>query len=171
MRQEEKTVEVKFEVKMTPQIMYNFMLNHTYKSLTGVLGVIFGIASFAMFGVTFGKTTATFSGLYLLFGIWFVLYLPVNLYVRSKRQVKNNAVFQKPITYVVNDKGIQIIQDKQKADCKWENIVKVCRTGKSLLVYSGKRNAFVLPKEAVGEQYDTLEKLLRKNMPGKKVKL
>ena len=164
-------MEVKFEVKMTPQIMYNFMLNHTYKSLTGVLGVIFGIASFVMFGVTFGKTTVTFSGLYLLFGIWFVLYLPVNLYMRSKRQVKNNAVFQKPITYVVNDKGIQIIQDKQKADCKWENIVKVCRTGKSLLVYSGKRNAFVLPKEAVGEQYDTLVKLFRKNMPGKKVKL
>lgn len=105
-------MEVKFEVKMTPQIMYNFMLNHTYKSLTGVLGVLFGIASFILFGITLGKTTSIFSILYLLFGIWFILYLPVSLYMRSKRQVKNNAVFQKPITYVLNEKGIQIIQDK-----------------------------------------------------------
>lgn len=164
-------MEVKFEVKMTPEIMYNFMLNHTYKSPTGFLGVAFGIASFVMFGVTLGKTTTTFSMLYLIFGIWFVLYLPVSLYMRSKKQVKSNAVFQKPITYIVNEKGIQIIQGEQKADCKWENIWKVCRTGKSLLVYSGKRNAFVLPKEAIGEQYDTLVKLLRKNMPEKKVKL
>ena len=164
-------MEVKFEVKITPQIMYNFMLNHTYKSLTGVLGVLFGIASFILFGITLGKTTSIFSILYLLFGIWFILYLPVSLYMRSKRQVKNNAVFQKPITYVLNEKGIQIIQDKQKADCKWENILKVCQTGKSVLVYSGKRNAFVLPKEAIGGQYDELVKIFRKNMPEKKVKL
>lgn len=42
---------------------------------------------------------------------------------------------------------------------------------KNVLIYSGKRNAFVLPKEAIGEQYDTLVTLLQKNMPKKKVKL
>lgn len=164
-------MEVRFEVKMTPKIMYNFMMNHTYRSFSGFLGVLFGIASFVMFGVTLGKTSVSFSILYLLFGVWFVLYLPVNLYMRSNRQVKNSEVFKKPITYVVSDKGIQIIQGEDKADCKWENIRKVSKTGKSLLVYTGQRNAFVLPKEAIGDQYERLAALFLKNMPKGKVKL
>lgn len=164
-------MEVKVEVKMTPKIMYNFMMNHTYRSLSGILGVVFGILSFVMFAVTLGEVSQTFSMLYLLFGIWFVFYLPINLYMRSNRQVKNNAVFQKPITYAVSDKGIWVIQGEQKAECKWDSIQKVCKTGKSILVYSGRRNAFVLPKEAIGTQYDALVELFRKNMPKKKVKL
>ena len=48
---------------------------------------------------------------------------------------------------------------------------KLCSSKKNVLIYSGKRNAFVLPKEAIGEQYDTLVTLVQKNMPKKKVKL
>lgn len=164
-------MEVKFEVKMTPKIMYNFNVNHTYRSLGGILGVVFGLVSFVMFFATLGEVSQSFSILYLLFGVWFVLYLPANLYVRSGSQVKNNPAFKKPITYVVSDSGICIMQDSQKAECKWDSILKVCKTGKSILVYSGRRNAFIFPKEAIGEQYDALVKVIRKNMPTKKVKL
>ena len=164
-------MEAKFEVKMTPKIMYDFMMYHTYRSMSGILGVILGIAAFVMFGVTLGKTDLSYSIVYLLFGVWFILYLPVSLYTKSKRQVEKSEVFKKPVTYLLNDEGIRIIQDEENAQCAWENIRKVCRTGKSILIYSGKRNAFVLPKEAIGEQYDTLVTIVQKNMPKKKVKL
>ena len=39
---------------------------------------------------------------------------------------------------------------------------------KNVLIYSGKRNAFVLPKEAIGEQYDTLVTLVQKKICPKK---
>ena len=88
------TVEVKFEVKMTQKLMYNFLMNHTYRSFGGVLGVLFGVSSLVMFFGSLGKTDPSFSLLYLIFGLWFMLYLPINLYIRAGRQVKRNAVFK-----------------------------------------------------------------------------
>ena len=38
-------MEVKFEVKMTQKVMYNFLMNHTYRSMTGISGVLFGVAA------------------------------------------------------------------------------------------------------------------------------
>ena len=98
-------MEAKFEVKMTQKVMYNFLLNHTYRSAAGVVGLLFGLSAFVLCIVTFGNVPVWQSILYLLFGIWFFLYLPLNLYLRSKKQVKGNPVFQKPICYVVNDNG------------------------------------------------------------------
>ena len=86
-------------------------------------------------------------------------------------ELEKSEVFKNPVTYILNDEGIEIVQGEEKAQCGWDNILKVCRSKKNVLIYSGKRNAFVLPKEAIGEQYDTLVTLVQKNMPKKKVKL
>ena len=156
---------------MTPKIMYDFMMYHTYRSFSGIFGIILGIAAFVMFGTTLGKTDLSYSIVYCLFGVWFIVYLPVSLYTKSKRQVEKSEVFKNPVTYILNDEGIEIVQGEEKAQCGWKNILKVYSSKKNVLIYSGKRNAFVLPKEAIGEQYDTLVTLVQKNMPKKKVKL
>ena len=54
-------MEAKVEVKMTPKIMYDFMMYHTYRSFSGIFGIILGIAAFVMFGTTLGKTDLSYS--------------------------------------------------------------------------------------------------------------
>jgi len=164
-------MEVKFDVKMTQKIMYNFLMNHTYRSMTGVMGILFGIAAFVIFGMTLGHAETFMSVLYLLFGIWFLLYLPINLYLRSAKQVKSNPVFQKPLHYTINDEGITTEQGDQQAQMKWEDLVKVTETKMSLLIYTGKRYSFVLPKEAMGSRYKDVAALIKKHMPDRKVKM
>lgn len=164
-------MEVKFDVKMTQKIMYNFLMNHTYRSMAGVMGILFGVAAFVIFGITLGYAETFMSVLYLLFGIWFLLYLPVNLYLRSGKQVKSNPVFKKPLHYTINDEGITTEQDDQQAQMKWEDLVKVTETKMSLLIYTGKRYSFVLPKEAMGSQYKDVAALIKKHMPDRKVKM
>ena len=164
-------MEVKFDVKMTQKIMFDFMMNHTYKSLTGVMGILFGISAFVIFAVTLGHTESFMSVLYLVFGIWFLLYLPVNLYLRSSKQVKSNPAFKKPLHYTISEVGITTEQGDQKAEMKWEDLLKVTETKLSLLVYTGKRYSFVLPKEAIGAQYEEVTGLIKKHMPAEKVKI
>ena len=67
-------MEAKVEVKMTPKIMYDFMMYHTYRSFSGIFGIILGIAAFVMFGMTLGKTELSYSMIYCLFGVWFIVY-------------------------------------------------------------------------------------------------
>ena len=45
------------------------------------------------FGTTLGKTDLSYSIVYCLFGVWFIVYLPVSLYTKSKRQVEKSEVF------------------------------------------------------------------------------
>ena len=56
---------IRFEVKMTQKIMYNFLMNHTYRSLSGIMGILFGIAAFVIMGVTYGDVPSWQSGVYL----------------------------------------------------------------------------------------------------------
>ena len=58
-------MEAKVEVKMTPKIMY--------RSFSGIFGIILGIAAFVMFGTTLGKTDLSYSIVYCLFGVWFIV--------------------------------------------------------------------------------------------------
>lgn len=164
-------MEVKFEVKMTQKIMYDFLMNHTLRSVSGIVGILFGLIALIVFITTLGKVEVTMSIIYFIFGIWFLLYLPVALYLRSAKQVKSNPIFQNPLGYVINDKGIQTIQEKQKARIEWESILKITQTQKSLLVYTGRRYSFVLPLENIGSQYDTLMKLMKRHLPAGKIKI
>lgn len=153
-------MEIKFDVKMTHKIMYNFLLNHTYRSMSGIVGILLGIVALVLYFVTKGKVEPWMSMAYLIFGVWFVLYLPVSLYLRSGKQVKNSPVFKKPITYIMNEEGITTRQDDQEAKIEWGNVQKVTQTGMSLLVYTGRRTAFVLPKESMGDQYKAAVEML-----------
>lgn len=164
-------MEIKFEVKMTQKVMYNFLMNHTYRSMTGILGVLFGVAAFVLLGVTYGNVPAWQSGAYLLFGVWFLLYLPVSLYTRAAKQVKLNPTFKKPITYIINEEGVTTMQGDQQAVIAWEDMMKVTETKLSLLAYTGKRYSFVLPKECMGGQYQDVVKMIREHMEPQRVKI
>lgn len=164
-------MEAKFEVKMTRKIMYNFLMNHTYRSFTGVIGILFGLSAIAMGVMSMGQAEVWQTCLYLFFGIWFLLYLPVSLYSRAGRQVKTNPTFKSPIGYTINDRGISTNQGDRHAHIAWTDMQKVTETKLSLLAYTGKRYSFVLPKESMGSQYDTVVKLMKKNMDPKKVKV
>lgn len=164
-------MEVKFDVKMTQKIMYNFLMSHTYKSAAGIAGVLFGVGAFVIMAVTWGDVPEWQSMVYLLFGIWFLLYQPVSLYTRAAKQVKLNPTFKKPITYIISDEGITTMQGDKQAKIDWEDMLKVTETKLSLLAYTGKRYSFVLPKECMGEQYGTVVKMMREHMDAKRVKI
>lgn len=164
-------MEVKFDVKMTQKIMYNFLMHHTYKSIAGIAGVLFGIGAFVIMGTTWGKVAEWQSMVYLLFGFWFLLYQPVSLYTKAAKQVKLNPTFKKPITYIIRDEGITTMQGDKEAQIAWEDMLKVTETKLSLLAYTGKRYSFVLPKECMGEQYETAVKIIREHMDANRVKI
>lgn len=164
-------MEVKFDVKMTQKIMYNFLMNHTYKSMAGIAGVLFGIGAFVIMAVTWGNVPEWQSMVYLLFGFWFLLHQPVSLYMKAAKQVKLNPTFQKPVTYIISETGITTMQGDKQAEIAWEDMLKVTETKLSLLAYTGKRYSFVLPKESMGEQYETAVKMIREHMDAGRVKI
>ena len=40
-------------------------------------------------------------------------------------ELEKSEVFKNPVTYILNDEGIEIVQGEEKAQCGWKNILKV----------------------------------------------
>lgn len=83
--------------------LYDFLLRHSYNSVSGLLGAVIGAL-----GVIVGISRQYW--IYLILGVVILLYLPWTLYIKSKQQAVNNPVFKEPLHYVLDENGITISQ-------------------------------------------------------------
>ena len=160
-----------FDVKMNTRIMYDFLMKHTYSTLTGWLSHLIGVVLLVLYFATFGEADATKSTAYLVFGLWCLFYMPVSLYSQSARQVRLNPVYKKPLTYTVDTNGIMTVQGDQQAFVTWDKVIKVRETKRNLLIYTGKKFCFIFAKEAMGENQSIVKTLIRENVEPGKVKI
>lgn len=151
------------DVHMTASVLYDYMLRHTYMSLTGPIATVLGLMCI-MFFVKNGSV------LYLLAGIVIIAYLPWNLFLNAKRQTLTNEAFKKPLHYSFTKDGIFVSQDGRTEMQRWENMHKAVSTGKSVIVYTSKINASVFPRKDLGNEVSVLLEILCRHMDPKKVK-
>ena len=155
-------MRVEFDVKMTTGKMYDYMLRHTFTSFAGVVGEVLGIVLVVGFFVT-GQW------LYLLAGIICVVYQPVALYMRARRQVNNNEVFKTPLHYILDDEGITVQSGDNTDSLPWEKMYKAVSTTRSVILYTGRVNACIFPKEDMGDRKDDVIRIISTHMDRKQV--
>lgn len=157
-------MEVSFDVKITPGVLYDYLLYHTYTGTTGLLGTIAGallVAAYFMTG----------SILYLIFGVVVLVYLPWTLFIRSKKQYLANPAFKELLHYTFNEEGMTVSQKDTSEQIAWENLYKAVSTPKSIVLYTSPVNASIFPKKDLGERKAALIEVISTHMPPKKVKI
>ena len=157
-------MSVEFDVNMTTGKMYDYMLRHTFTSFAGVVGEILGIVLVVGYFVT-GQL------LYLLAGIICVVYQPLALYMRAKRQVKNNEVFSMPLHYTLDDTGITVKSGENVDSLPWEKMYKAVSTTRSVILYTGRVNACIFPKDDMGDKKDEVIRMISTHMDPKQVNI
>ena len=128
-------MSIKFEVKMTDKIMYDFLLYHSYTSASGLFATLIGVGCFILAvykGVNGDSQSAILFG---ALGAMLLFSTPFTLKSSAKNQVKNTEMFQKPLEYEVTEKGLTVTQNGQSAENTWDNIMRVVSTSKSLIIY------------------------------------
>lgn len=164
-------MSVKFEVKMTDKIMYDFLLYHTYTHVSGLLGAVIGVISLGM-GMKYMITGNAVSAMpAFLFAILFLIVTPVSLKGRAKTQVQKTKMFQKPLEYEMTEEGITVRQEELEVKNKWEDFSKAVSTNRAVILYVTRMRAFIFPKESMGEQYEAAVKMISTHMPPKNVKI
>lgn len=163
-------MNIKFKVKMTEKIMYNFLLHHAYNSASVLIGNVFGILV-AVLGVSMMAEDPGKGLMYLFLGAAVILYTPFSLYLSAKRQIKSSGVFKEPITYTISDEGLTSSQNGTTTEALWDSMMKVVSTTKSIVIYTGKNRATILPKEAMGDQYENVVQMISTHVAPSKVKI
>lgn len=161
--QKEPLFEV--DVKMDDKILYDYMLYHTYHGLSGILGTFVGLMMIFYF------FSYHVSILYLIFGVVVLFYLPVNLFISAKKQVLGNEIFKKPLHYAFTEEGLFVSQEEHQDFVAWDNMKKAVSTGKSIIIYTSKVSATIIPRKACDGQVAELLAVILSHMSPKKVKI
>lgn len=162
---------IEFDVKLTSKDMYRFNMYQMYSGFNGWFSIIISIFIFVVAFVTFGDVEMTYTVLYVAFGIIFLLYAPVSLYLRSKHSLLTSPVLSRPLHYLVDDKGFTVSQEEESATLPWDMIYKLVATRNNVLVYSNRTNAYVIPREQLGDDYEKMAELATEKLPKYRLKI
>ena len=157
-------METEFDVRITANILYDYMLHHTYSSLPGIMGSIVGVLMLILFA-------SNRQPICLIIGAVILLYLPWTLFIKSRQQALSTPAFRKPLHYRLSDAGIEVSQDGTTEQMGWDGMVKAVSTLHSIVVYTTPVNACIFPKKDLGDgKYKVIE-IISAHMPPKKVKI
>ena len=157
-------MEIEFDVKITSNVLYDYMLRHTYSSLSGIMGSVVGVLMLILFA-------SNRQPICLIIGVVILLYLPWTLFIKSRQQALSTPAFKKPLHYRLTDEGIEVSQDDTTEQMGWDGMVKAVSTINSIIVYTTKTNACIFPKKDLGDKKYKVIEIISTHMPPGKVKI
>lgn len=162
---------IEFDIKLTSRDMYRFNMYQAYTGTQGWISILSAVLVFAVAWTRHADMEASKLVMYLVFGILLLIYLPAVLYMRSKQSLAASPALRESLHYCVDEDGIHVSQGEAAADLKWNQIYRMVATKSNVLVYSNRINAYVIPREQLGEKYVTLSELANKNLEKHRVKM
>ena len=133
-------MDLEFDVKVTPGVLYDYMLFHTYTSASGLIGSAVGALMVVTFFMGYGV-------LFLIGGAVILAYLPWTLFIKSRQQYLSNPAFKNPLHYQMDEKGVTVAQNGERQSQSWENMYKAVSTPRSRILYTSPVNASIFPKK------------------------
>lgn len=152
--------KISFSVQMTVKEVYRFTMHHVYHRLSGVFACSISLAAFITLLVAFETLTEQSRAILIMLSIWLIFVEPVVLYIRSRGQVKRNKTYRQPLNYEIDKQGITVSQGEIEQTIAWGNLLQIIETKTQYLVYSSKINAFIFPKDAIGEECSAFEQMV-----------
>ena len=152
------------EIKMSTAALYDYLLYHTYTGMQGLIGTFVGALMIVSYIMGNGI-------IFLILGIVIIVYLPWSLFLKAGLQMKGNKSFQNPLHFTFSDEGISVSQGEVLEMQKWEDVHKVVSTTMSIIVYTSKYKATILPKSQLGNDKVEIVKIISTHMNPKKVKI
>lgn len=156
--------ELNFDAKLSAGELYAFSLRHTYKSMSGIFGLIISFSSLIICAVRFKYLDKTAIMALIIIGLIFTVIQPVMLWSKAKSQVKKNKSINARLNYTVNDDGITVLQGEQKAVVKWHEIRKIVVEKDAIYLYMSPVRAFIFTKRQCGDNFLKLESFIQEKV-------
>ena len=163
--------KIEIDVKMTFEDMYRFNLYHVYHNSQGILSIVLAVMLVLISVLSWGDTNVAYNVLYLMAAVLIVVYVPVNLHGKVKKQMKNTQVYQEPIHYAFDENGITTSFAGQSVTMPWKQLYKIVSTKRMVLLYGGRIRANVIPRDQLGDAYDALYELAKAQMDSYRFKM
>ncbi len=152
---------VELEVSLTPGDLYDFNLRHSYSSLSGILATAVGLV-----GVIYGIYSKYW--ILAIVGAVLVVYTPLVLLFKAHQTFNLSPAMKKPLKYTFDENGFSIGQGENSTSFEWKNVVKAVSTGRSIIIYTTRYNATIVPRSQAGEKLPLIIQAIASGVDPKK---
>ena len=164
-------MKASFDVTLTPRDLYRFNMVQTYTGMQGIVSIVLGILGFVMAAISGRDGSTAYMFLYIAVGVLFLLYIPVALWYRAKVTLKTNQVLANTLHYEVSETNIHVSQGKETGDLDWDLVYKIVADKKQVLIYTTRKNAYIIPQEQIGEQYAAFRAIAEEKLENYKLRM
>ncbi len=173
------TFSSKIEVK--DLLRYNFYQN--YRSAGGLMFIVFAFVMFAAGMSELHSGQAVMSVGYFIFGAFLLLWTPFKLHLIAPRIYALSPVLQNPLEYTLDENGSTLhtdvelneptvtTEDPQTEKVSWSDIYKVVETKNNLLIYTNRKNAWIIPLRNIEKEYPKIKEICRMKLDAHRCKL
>ena len=148
-------MKYEFDFQMDEKTLTDFYMSYNMGGFSGFVWPIIGVIAIVIAILSKDATPMTYRLLYVIFGLLFIFYIPLDLKKKAKKQLKTNPYYAQPIHYILNEEGVTTSQGENEATVEWKNFSRMKLTKKSMILYMRNRNACVFSLDVFG---DDLEK-------------
>lgn len=165
MNQETTRNNITFEAQISDKDLYSYNIHHAYTSMQGIFSIIVALLVLVVWLMRLSSLSLMYKVLYPMIALMFLLYLPMNLKLKSKQQM-TQAVFMHPLTYTLQADGIQVSSPTadEPALLPWDYIYKIVTWKGYLLIYSNRVNAYIIPLSQIESQYQDIVAYIKEHV-------
>lgn len=160
---------VETDIRITVGDLYDYNLRHSYSQAATLLATAVGLAGIAI-GI-YSRENMQYWILMVIVGVLLVFYTPFVLLLRSSQTVALNSAMKESFHYVFDENGITVSQGDKSETHPWDSVVKAVSTGRSIIIYTSRVSATVLPRKQVGEAMPLLIQTISTYIDPKKNKI
>ena len=161
---------ITFHAQVNEDDLFRFNMRHTYTSFSGIGSIVAGILIFTIAGVMHERLGTENVVLYCILATLFLLYTPIHLKLRAKTVMAMDSPLSRGMTFRLEDEGLAIEtavageDDQNQAFLPYQQIYRVSLTKQDLLIYTSRKNAYIVPRRDVEDQLDAIIEVFRSKL-------
>ena len=159
-----ETQPIKIKAKIDAQILFSFLLRHTYTSLSGIVGLIISAVAFVFFFISLNGSNDFQKVILLLAALLYTVINPYMLYMKAKAQSVTNPLYKETLVYTLDDAGVHLTVNGKEESLEWSMIEKWRKTRKVCILYTSKIHAILLPYGAMNGRREQVESLIKEKL-------
>lgn len=163
--------KLEFKIQLSVSDLYYFMMYHYYTGMSGIFGTVLSIAAAIVLIVRFGTMSNTERLFFFIVAILFTVVNPVLMRVKAGAQIKSNKSLGGALTYSLDADQITISLGEEKAEIKWNQVVRVKDNGRELVVYVTNARGYIWPKKQIAAEYDSIVEILQSKIAAGRLRL
>ena len=154
------TIETKLEFKKYLKLMFILSVRKSSMLTTTLIGLIIVLLAFIQtFDPNFKSEEFPFS--LMIFGIVFLVFMPVIIYLNAKSNFSTNGKLKETIVYEFTNEKMKITGETFSSEMDWSKIYKVLELKNWILIYQSKLIANAIPKESFDDNLESFKEIVR----------